>query len=128
MPVTIFKHTEHGQTGTTAIVTPTVVCDFCSRTPVVAKYNARDFQMSDVSSVKTKERLTQVSNGGWGACARCEQLVDMGAWEKIAHNALQDLNLTKADPIYPEMLRVLLQTYDQLRGQSEFKKVKENAR
>lgn len=61
-----------------------LVCDFCSCSPIVARYKVKDFQ----TTVKVEDiELTQVSIGDWAACKECEVLIDTNRWDAVVDRA-----------------------------------------
>lgn len=63
------------------------ICDFCSHTPVVARYHANEFEMKSIVG-ELPFGLHQMSVGDWAACSDCEKLIDALDWEGLVARAV----------------------------------------
>jgi hypothetical protein len=88
------------------------ICDFCSGTPVVARYRAEDF------IVFANDIAISESVGDWAACAACEALVDAQRWDDLITRAVEQFFVVHPDmkDMPMEFVRdFLTQTYARLR-------------
>jgi hypothetical protein len=96
------------------------ICDFCSDTPVVARYHAEDFL------TVSNDILVSESVGDWAACSTCEALIDAGRWDDLINHAVERFFVVHPDmkDMPMDIIReYLTQTYATLR-QSNLKKGK----
>jgi hypothetical protein len=68
----------------------TLICDFCSSTPVAVEYPARDIEM-DPGHPGSPSPLDKqfVSVGSWYACAPCARFIQAEWWDALAQRQVE---------------------------------------
>lgn len=98
------------------IVAGQIICDFCSSTPVVARYHA------DTFVVKAPGPVVE-SVGDWAACHLCSRMIDTGDFDALLDHAVVSFTANPGYDIPAAAVREFLEDmYAQLR-QADFRKV-----
>lgn len=93
-----------------------LICDFCSRTPVLWRYDIPDFTLTVIMSPGhiTKHEST----GGWAACGACKLMVDAADAAGLVAYSLTSLDTSSMDPAIVPLFKAhaslsLLNTHSQ---------------